>query len=184
MKQNYLYMVLIIAACMLLLLVGCEKSEQPQSDGTEPPESAAPLVPVVQGTLEFFSYDYSNPFGACSYLYTLRKQDDTAAVFSYEAMEHPDCGEMETEVDASVLAALEKLIDQYEISRWDGFHGTDPEVCDGDGFSLNVRFSNGNSIRASGSNSIPDANYDPFVRELNKLLQPYVGKLLETGPRG
>lgn len=86
------------------------------------------------------------------------------------------------EVEEDIFSAVENLIQKKEIWRWDGYDEVDPNVMDGDGFSLYVEYDNDYSIDASGSNEFPKG-YGDFSDELNELLAPYGKQLIETENR-
>lgn len=72
-------------------------------------------------------------------------------------------------VDLSVAEALEKIVSDYGLASWDGFRGSDPDVLDGEGFRLEIAFSDGKTVYASGENCFP-AGYRDAVKEVESLL--------------
>ena len=73
---------------------------------------------------------------------------------------------------AEAAEALASLLAVQQVEKWDGFHESDPDVLDGEMFSLEVKYADGTSVYASGSNAFPegyhaltDALYDIFRGE-------------------
>lgn len=59
----------------------------------------------------------------------------------------------------------------FGVQRWNGFSKSNPNVLDGDSFSLNIELTDGSTITAYGSNAYPK-NY----QEVYKLLDNAVNK--------
>ena len=53
------------------------------------------------------------------------------------------------------VRGLERLIADCGLWDWNGFSGSNPDVLDGESFSLSASFADGREIRAWGSNSFP-----------------------------
>lgn len=67
--------------------------------------------------------------------------------------------------------AYEALCEKFErlgVRKWNGFSESDPDVCDGNMFSLDIELEDGSFISAHGSNAYPD-NYHDFENCLYKL---------------
>ncbi len=58
-------------------------------------------------------------------------------------------------LDEFAYAALTELIGRYDLLSWDGFSGNNPHLLDGEGFSLEIRFTDGTAVAASGENAFP-----------------------------
>ena len=63
-------------------------------------------------------------------------------------------------VSSDVLLEIEYLLNKYKVFKWNGFHGNDKNVLDGDSFGFFVSLKNGESIEASGYMSWPDNYYE------------------------
>ena len=72
--------------------------------------------------------------------------------------------------DPDLLQALALLVQRYDLEAWDGFSGYDPDVLDGESFSLTIQFADGGEISANGSNAFPP-DYAAASHELAALLQ-------------
>lgn len=71
--------------------------------------------------------------------------------------------------DPALLDSLAVIVAQYGVEAWDGFHENDPNVLDGEGFTLSITFADGSTVYASGENAFP-ANYRLFVNACGALL--------------
>lgn len=61
---------------------------------------------------------------------------------------------------------LAELLGSLGVASWNGFDETNPHVCDGGGFSLEIELENGETIFARGMNAYP-----PHYQELVSRLQ-------------
>ena len=67
---------------------------------------------------------------------------------------------------------LLKIINEEKIAGWDGFNKVDKYVLDGSGFSLEIKYSDKDYIRANGYVNYPD-NYRSFSNRIYKLFEQY-----------
>lgn len=73
---------------------------------------------------------------------------------------------------AGLAAELMRAIAENDAGSWNGVYETEFEVLDGEGFSLEMDFADGTSVRASGDNAFPEKYFsfqhavlDIFERE-------------------
>lgn len=71
-------------------------------------------------------------------------------------------------VDKCVLKDIEKILNKYNVSSWDGFNKSDKNVLDGDTFSMYIVYGNNKSISSSGYMMYPN-NYKNVKEELDTL---------------
>ena len=64
------------------------------------------------------------------------------------------------DMDPELVAELLKVIRTYGLKDWNGFHESNPDVLDGEGFCLEMTYADGTSVYASGDNAFPDHYYD------------------------
>ncbi len=57
--------------------------------------------------------------------------------------------------DPSLAEELQQAADEYGLLGWNGFHGSDPRVLDGESFSLEAVWADGDAASASGTNAFP-----------------------------
>lgn len=89
-----------------------------------------------------------------------------------------DISEEETqefELSKDKIQEIINKLNEYHVSRWNGFHKSDRNVLDGDSFSLNIRINQDESIEASGYMMWPN-NY----REVKTYLDTTLGSLYKT----
>ena len=63
-------------------------------------------------------------------------------------------------MDEETVQKLMDVIEAYNVSSWDGFDKTNENVLDGEGFSLEIGFTDGTSVKALGDNAFPDQYAD------------------------
>lgn len=66
-------------------------------------------------------------------------------------------------MDPGLADELQDVIRTYSIESWDGFHESDPDVLDGEGFWLELKFADGTSVYATGDNAFPDGYFDAMA---------------------
>ena len=74
-------------------------------------------------------------------------------------------------LDSSIVDELMRIVEDYDLFSWDGFAESAPFVLDGEGFCLDVAFSDGAAIHATGDNAFPEHYYD-VCDEIESLLDP------------
>ncbi len=124
-----------------------------------------------------FCYRYDGTIGGNNYSYTVA-QKDGGAVFICEVMEHPSDKSARGEVGAAVLERVNELYRTYRLYRWDGYSRYNSFICDGEGFSLSIKFRDGRSLHANGMNAFP-VRYREFSKEMSALLDPIKEELLD-----
>ena len=63
-------------------------------------------------------------------------------------------------MDPERVAELMDVVQRDSLEAWDGFHGSNPDVLDGEGFCLEMTFADGTNVFASGENAFPDSYHD------------------------
>ena len=76
------------------------------------------------------------------------------------------------EFDADLAEELQKIISSYDLFSWNGFHKSNPNVLDGESFSLGLRFADGITVNAYGENSFPEGYHDATNR-IDAVLDTY-----------
>ena len=93
--------------------------------------------------------------------YTITMDDGGYHVSVDEGPEEP--------ISTDVLDELMNVIGTYDVAAWDGFKESDYNVEDGENFLLEIRFTDGTGIVASGDNAFPD-NYSDAMGEMWRIL--------------
>ena len=103
-----------------------------------------------------FSFSYSvGCYANGNYSYSVIKTKDGKFIASYKGDGVPEQKASKFPVDETFLIDLEKTLKENNILKWNGFHKSDSNVLDGNGFSFYVRFNDGKSYNASGYESYP-----------------------------
>lgn len=63
-------------------------------------------------------------------------------------------------IGAETAEALARMITEYDLTGWNGFHGSNPYVLDGEDFSLSFSLADGTEVSASGNNDFPDRYFE------------------------
>ena len=72
-------------------------------------------------------------------------------------------------IDAESVEALMQVIEEYDISQWDGFDESNEYVLDGEGFWLEIIMTDGATVMARGNNAFPK-NYYQAVGDMQYIL--------------
>ena len=75
----------------------------------------------------------------------------------------------EQSMDAASMDALMRGVDQYDLSRWDGFGETKIGVAHGEDFWLEIRLTDGAHVLARGQNTYPE-DYFPAMNAIYEIL--------------
>ena len=128
-----------------------------------------------------FEYDYYGSIGGDSHGYKLENVDGNC-VFSFSGMQYKAYGDLKEQTDPSVFDRLEGLLAQCGVEKWNGFSKSDPNVLDGDGFSLKIGYADGSVINAHGSNAYPKGYWD-FLKGMSEILDPLREEVREAGKK-
>ena len=79
-------------------------------------------------------------------------------------------GEDYQTIDSDGVDALFQTVEDYDLYRWDRFSESRDNVLDGEGFRLEILFTDGTSIRANGDNAFPE-DYFPASGRMQEILE-------------
>lgn len=107
----------------------------------------------VDYSLSEFSFSHSGSSTGEIYSFDVHREGDRLLIDLdlYCVYQNADI-----ELSARECEALEKLVDDYELIKWDGFDGRDDYVLDGSSFSLAIKLRDGTGAQAQGNNSFPE----------------------------
>ncbi|MBO4836527.1 MAG: protease inhibitor I42 family protein [Clostridia bacterium] len=77
--------------------------------------------------------------------------------------------------DRSAAEALAEIINEYALAEWDGFSKSQPGIPDGESFWLEIRLTDGISVRADGDNAFPK-DYFTVIGRMQDILDHAAGK--------
>ena len=154
-----------------------KKDEPPFDFGDEGTDGEGERAKINNSAIVSFGYRYNGSIGGNSYSYEIDARK-TPAVLKTEHMIYPEYGELTKEIDAAFVNKLEELYKDCRLAAWNGFNKYNPHICDGDGFSLSIRFADGGECYAHGSNSFP-RGYGEFKTKLNAIFDPVVRQMHE-----
>ena len=86
---------------------------------------------------------------------------DSYSIFLDEDGYHISVNDEESQsMDEETVQKLMEVIEAYNVSSWDGFDEKNENVLDGEGFSLEIGFTDGTSVKALGDNAFPEQYAD------------------------
>ena len=145
MKAKKLYLVLLIG---LLLIVGCGKKEEEKFDGK-----------IIS-----FSYSYSSTKGIYRD-YKIQSNNQDTEIYSYG--NDTTTYNVKKNVDKKYIEELEKIVEKYKVKEWNGFNKQE-DVDEGLSFSLEIGFTDGKNLYATGFEIYPEG-YEDFQKEFINL---------------
>ena len=127
--------------------------------------------PAEIGTIETFSFRQTA--GAMMYAstyYGFARADDGSCTATIKPAGVPDEQAQVFTVDEDFARALESVLREHEVGRWNGFHKSNSRVSDGRSFSLSVQMQDGTTIEAGGYMKFPK-NYAPAADAVAALFE-------------
>ena len=146
------------------LLAGCKKWPGDQS-----PVEITTEAPVAITDIQEISFQESGSMIPLVSYTTMTRENEGIRV----QLELQYQYEYEKMMDASLMDQVQKILETYDVGKWNEFRGNDSMVLDGSSFSFHVTFTDGTSISASGNNAFPK-NQRKVFSELNSLIAPVV----------
>ena len=74
-------------------------------------------------------------------------------------------------ISDDIVNQIIDVLNQYQVSTWDGFDKNDKNIMDGDSFTLKVSFDDKYSISAHGYMKVPK-NYRDVISHISSILDP------------
>ena len=117
--------------------------------------------------IKSISFSYNNGYALNSdVLYKIECSDKCITTIVPYGTSRDD--QKEFIVDKSVLEDIEKVLNKYNVEKWNGFNKVDKNVLDGNSFSIYIKMSDGSKVEASGYMMWPN-NYSNVKEELDKI---------------
>ncbi len=125
-------------------------------------------APKDPGALICLSYSHSGMERGEIYSYTFRRTDSGRTRVSVSL--YAGRKEFEKKLSGDVMDRLQRIVQEGEIWKWDGFRESDHRVLDGTSFTLWLTFADGRTVQAQGSNAFPKG-YGEFCDALVPILR-------------
>lgn len=125
---------------------------------------------IIDSNIIEFSYEHGSYFGGYNEYHLYYTEEGIAHIeaIGYNGSEL----NIDKDIDESVFGEIEKIVNEQEIYKWDGFDESDNDILDGSSFSLKIMYKDGQSVNAHGYMKYPD-NYrvasDALTDYLNTL---------------
>lgn len=118
--------------------------------------------------LEYVYFSYSNGYAMNSNIYYHLEKKDSNYVATIKPYEVPEEDKLVINVDTNFVDKVLKILNKYNVARWDGFAKYDKDVLDGDSFTMHIKCINGDYISANGYMEYPE-NYREVENELDNI---------------
>lgn len=152
-------LLLLLVGSVAVLLCGCALLRQlPLPGGVLPEPTDAPICgpctapPELPGDLVYLSFSERGSYFKRVQGYEFRAEDGKYTALFWLAHEDDP---YPIPVDEAWVDQLTEIVQAYNLILWDGFHGTDSMLLDGDSFSILLAFADGATVQASGYGEFP-----------------------------
>ncbi|MCL1918206.1 MAG: class F sortase [Peptococcaceae bacterium] len=174
MKKRITWLLIVSLVLICAVTLGCQTKVEPTVEVTAD-------VPVdneteYSGDIAEFSYSASDSADGRKYKIALAGEE----IILTAQMPKDTTLSIEKKLNPDDLNSLQDIILEKEIYKWDGFGQNDAseDQSDGQGFTLNVVYSDGNKISAQGRENYPD-NYDQGNTALSDYFLKLAGPVLK-----
>lgn len=111
------------------------------------------LLPILKEKkiekISHLYFTYTSGYAAYSYTtYTLDCSDKCILTIKPEGVSDEE--KQTVEISKEKVKEIENKLNEYNVSRWNGFSKSDKYVLDGDSFSFNLDFNDNDKISAHG----------------------------------
>ena len=115
---------------------------------------------------------YTNGYSAYAYsIYTLDCTEE--CILKAKQLGVPDEEIIEVEIPKEKVEEIANKLNEYHVSRWNGFSKSDKYVLDGDSFSFNLDYNDNDKISAHGYMMWPN-NYSDVKSYLVNTFNEYI----------
>lgn len=156
MKKIFLISIIIIVIIIIIFIIKRKKE-------------------VEISKIKYFNFGYSTGNMANAYVSYNIELKDKKYLVSIKPTGITEEETLKKEISPKEINKIEKILKENKIGNWNGFQKTDKNVLDGNSFSLSIRFTNNDSITASGYMKYP-ANYKKVKDELDKIFMDIYNK--------
>jgi len=168
----------ITAVLLVMLFVsGCGEGNTPDGNILDGGDEM-----MKKKEISSFEYFHNGSISYDGYNYTFYRDEEGVYLTS-----EMNCGweKLDIALDEEVMEQLESIVFEHRMQNWDGFSKTNKHVMDGEGFSLEIKFTDGTIVSAHGSNAFPEG-YGEAVDEFNgifwNLVDVHADEIMENDP--
>ena len=134
------------------------------------------LPKVIEGkkieNIKHLYFTYTSGYDMNSYAtYTLDCTDE--CILKAKQLGVPDEEIIEVEIPKEKVEEIANKLNEYHVSRWNGFSKSDKYVLDGDSFSFNLDYNDNDKISAHGYMMWPN-NYSDVKSYLVNTFNEYI----------
>lgn len=159
MKMKYLIIIFIILIVLSILIINNYKSKNFKIENIKSIHYGG-----ITGTSMYSNYQYDIIKKDSKYICTIKNDN--------EEEEHT------FEIEEKDVKVLENKLNEYKVSRWNGFSKVDKRILDGYSFSLSINLENGKDVYAHGYMEYPK-NYS----KVSGYLSSYFNNLYERSKK-
>ena len=156
MKKIFLILIIIIIIITIIFIIKRKKE-------------------VEISKIKYFNFGYTTGNMIDAYVSYNIELKDKKYLVSIKPTRIPEEETLKIEISPKEMNKIKKILKENEVGKWDGFQKSDKNVLDGNSFSLSVRFTNNDSISASGYMKYPN-NYKKVQDELDKFFMNIYNK--------
>jgi len=164
MKKSFI-IVSIVILVVIIFVVGAVIGIKQLIDKSDKDKLEKDEVAKISNIKSFY-FSYSNGYAMNAYTrYEINKVDGKY-VSKIKQYGKSDEEAQIIEISEETVRELERILNKYEVTKWDGFKESDQDVMDGDSFSCSIHMEDGKNISASGYMVWP-THYRDVVSELD-----------------
>ena len=156
MKKLFLILIIIIIVITIIFIIKRKKE-------------------VEISKIKYFNFGYSTGNMANAYVSYNIELKDKKYLVSIKPTRITEEETLKIEISPKEINKIEKILEENEVGKWNGFQKSDKNVLDGNSFSLSIRFTNNDSITASGYMKYP-TNYKKVKDKLDKIFMDIYNK--------
>ena len=158
MKMKYILLILFIILIIgVIIFICCFKTKK-----------------IEIGEFKYFEFGYSTGYAMYSSVnYRVECEDKCIAKIKPDGLSDDD--KIEVELTDEEVSKLINILNEYDVSKWNGFNKSDKNVMDGNSFHMYMKMKNDDYISASGYMKWPK-NYGNVCGELDSFFDKYIPK--------
>lgn len=158
MKKGYIIVAIVLIIVIIIVLV-LLKNKQNDKD-------------INVSNIKYLRFSYTTGYMANSDTrYEIDCKEE--CVLLYKPYGVSSDKEKRYKINNKTILEIEELLNKYNVSKWNGFHGNDKNVLDGDSFGFYVTMKSGDRIESSGYMSWPK-NYGQVKSGLESIFNRVV----------